>query len=40
MNLLEMYKQLSDEEKQKFIKLLLKEINKKTANAGNLTIVT
>lgn len=39
MNLLEMYKQLSNEEKQEFIELLLKEINKKTANASNPQII-
>ncbi len=32
MNLLEMYKQLSIEEKQEFVELILKEINKKAVN--------
>lgn len=40
MNLLELYKQLTNEEKQKFIELLLEEVNKKTAECSNLTIVT
>ena len=29
MNLLEMYKELTDEEKQEFIKLIIQEIKKK-----------
>ena len=38
MNLIEMFKELSDEEKQKFINLLLQEINKKTTEIGNQII--
>lgn len=40
MNLLEMYKQLSNEEKQEFIELLIKEVNKKTASESNLSVST
>lgn len=35
MNLVEMFKELSDEEKQEFINLLIQEINKKTTESGN-----
>lgn len=38
MNLLEMFKKLTDEEKQEFIKLIIQELNKKTANNSNLKI--
>ncbi len=40
MNLLEMYKALTDEEKQEFIKEIIKEINKKNAEIGKLIIRT
>lgn len=38
MNLLEMFKKLTDEEKQEFIKLIIQELNKKTTNNSNLKI--
>ncbi len=34
MNLLEMYKQLSEEEKEEFINLIIDEINKKQKEKG------
>ena len=34
MNLLEMFKQLTDNEKQEFINLILKEVKKKTTNSN------
>ena len=34
MNLLEMYKQLSEEEKEEFINLIIDEINKKKKEKG------
>ncbi len=38
MNLLEMYKELTDEEKQEFIKLIIQEIRKKEKEVGRLPI--
>lgn len=38
MNLLEMYKELTDEEKQEFIKLIIQEITKKEKEVGRLPI--
>lgn len=38
MNLLEMFKELTDEEKQDFIKLILQEIRKKEKEVGRLPI--
>lgn len=38
MNLLEMYKQLSDEEKQEFISFIIEEINKSKRILGNFKI--
>jgi hypothetical protein len=39
MNLIEMFKELSDEEKQEFINLLIQEINKKTTKSGNPKLI-
>ena len=39
MNLLEMYKQLTDKEKEEFIELILAEVNKKITKNGNQTLV-
>lgn len=36
MNLIEIYKQLSEEEKQEFVELILEEINKKNAECSDL----
>lgn len=38
MNLLEMFKKLTDEEKQEFIRLIIKEIRKKEKEVGRLLI--
>lgn len=38
MNLLEMFKKLTDEEKQEFIKLIIQELNKKEKEVGRLPI--
>ena len=38
MNLLEMYNQLSDEEKEKLINLIIQEIRKKEKEVGRLPI--
>lgn len=38
MNLLEMFKQLSDEQKSEFIEMIIQEINKKNAEIGKLVI--
>lgn len=38
MNLLEMFKELTDEEKQEFIKLIIQEIRKKEKEVGRLPI--
>lgn len=39
MNLLEMFKQLTEEEKIEFVKLLIETINKKTADESNLKLI-
>lgn len=39
MNLLEMFKQLTDEEKQELIEMFIIEINKKNAKTSNLIIL-
>lgn len=36
MNLLEMFKQLSDDQKSEFIEKIIEEINKKIAQVGKL----
>lgn len=38
MNLLEMFKQLTEEEKIEFVKLLIETINKKNANESTLDL--
>lgn len=38
MNLLEMFKKLTDEEKQEFIKLIIKEMKIKEKEVGRLPI--
>ncbi len=38
MNLLEMYNQLSDEEKEKLINLIIQELRKKEKEVGGLPI--
>ena len=40
MNLLELFKNLTKEEKEEFINLIIKEINKKNADNGNLNLVS
>ena len=38
MNLLEMFKELTEEEKQEFIRLIIQEIRKKEKEVGELPI--
>jgi hypothetical protein len=38
MNLLEMFKKLTEEEKQEFIRLIIQEIRKKEKEVGELPI--
>lgn len=38
MNLLEMFKELTEEEKEELISLIIKEINKKEKEVGRLLI--
>ncbi len=40
MNLLELFNNLTEEERKEFINLIIKEINKKNANNGNLNLVS
>lgn len=40
MNLLEMFKKLTDEEKEEFIALLINEINEKQKKEGQVLIIT
>lgn len=40
MNLLEMYKQLSDEEREELIKLIIKNINEIQKKTGKVLIIT
>ncbi len=39
MNLLEMYKQLNDEEKEEFIKSLIKDMNSIQKEAGQVLLI-
>ncbi len=40
MNLLELFNNLTEEERKEFINLIIKEINKKNADNGNLNLVS